>query len=224
MIRVAGADVAGGKWVAVVLEDGRFAGALVSPTLEQLYDALGPVATIAVDIPIGLPADGRDYPRPADTEARRFISPRHSSVFSAPARPVLDAKTYQEANRLHKELTGKGISQQSWALKAKILEAEALCSQHSNIIEVHPEVSFRAMNDAPLEFSKKQWNGQSERRSLLDRHGIHIPDNLPEQAGHVPPDDILDAAAAAWTAQRFAAGQSRSLPAQPVEGSGVIWY
>jgi predicted RNase H-like nuclease len=121
-------------------------------------------------------------------------------------------------------MTGKGLSILSWSLKAKILEAEDLCSRHNDVIEAHPEVSFRAIKGTALEFSKKAWNGQDDRRRLLELVGIRILDVLPGKSGKVPPDDILDAAAAAWTAHRFALGQAKSLPAKPVEGSGTIWY
>ncbi len=224
MTRVAGADITKGKWVAVILEDGLFSCAVLSPTLKDLQKAIGPVVFLAVDIPIGLPEDGRHYPRPSDVEAKKFIQPRGSSVFYTPPRPVFDEKTHKAANRLHRKMTGKGLSILSWSLKAKILEGEGLCSRHNNVIEAHPEVSFRAMKGAPLEFSKKSWNGQDQRRRLLELVDIRIPDVLPEKPGHVPPDDILDAAAAAWTAHRFALGQAKSLPAQAVEDSGPIWY
>ena len=71
--------------------------------------------------------------------------------------------------------------------------------------EVHPEVSFHALAGRPLAASKRQWNGQMERRALLAGVGIRIPDALGE-AGTVAVDDILDAAAAAWSAGRIASG------------------
>jgi predicted RNase H-like nuclease len=53
-----------------------------------------------------------------------------------------------------------------------------------------------------------------------------LPDNL-GAAGAVPCDDILDAAAAAWSAHRIAKGIASSLPdpAQFVDGQSIaIWY
>ncbi|NUP38908.1 MAG: DUF429 domain-containing protein, partial [Streptomyces sp.] len=47
-------------------------------------------------------------------------------------------------------------------------------------------------------------------------------------AGRVPPDDVLDAAAAAWSAHRIALGTAASLPDPPEttrDGLPVaIWY
>ena len=78
MTLVAGADVAKGRWVIVVLEDGRFKRAQVAEHLIQLRARIGPVEILALDIPIGLPQGGSDWPRPADLGARDFIGPRRS--------------------------------------------------------------------------------------------------------------------------------------------------
>jgi hypothetical protein len=51
-----------------------------------------------------------------------------------------------------------------------------------------------------------------------------LPDDLGE-AGVVPVADVLDAAAVAWSARRFAAGEARSFPAAASPGDRqVIWY
>ena len=91
---------------------------------------------------------------------------------------------------------------------------------------MHPEVSFHALARRPAA-SKRQWNGQMERRALLAGVGIRIPDVLGE-AGTVAVDDILDAAVAAWSAGRIAAGEAVSLPSPPERDDGgrpiAIWY
>ena len=227
MTRVVGADVAKGSWVFVILEDGKFAGAGVVAHLIQLRQRTGPVEMLALDIPIGLPEAGVDWPRAADLEARDFIGPRRSSVFAAPPRRVLNPTVYSKANQLHQDLTGKGLSRQTWGLRDRILEAAFYVSENPTTVEVHPEVCFRAMKGSPLAQAKKSWNGQMERRALLHSHGIDLPDHL-EDAGLVPPDDLLDAAAAAWTARRIATGDANVLPGSAAGCSatrrGVIWY
>ena len=95
------------------------------------------------------------------------------------------------------------------------------------IIEVHPEVCFRAMKGRPLDDSKHTWNGQTERRRLIAGAGIDFPDHIPD-AGKVPSDDLFDAAAAAWSAWRVAQGNAKVLP-ESAAGCGktrraVIWY
>ena len=46
-------------------------------------------------------------------------------------------------------LSGKGISAQSYALRVKILEVEAVAESDTRVFEVQPEVSFRAMAGKP---------------------------------------------------------------------------
>ena len=54
-----------------------------------------------------------------------------------------------------------------------------------------------------------------------------LPDQL-EDAGTVPPDDLLDAAAAAWTAWRVVRGKAEVLPESAmgcdINKRGVIWF
>ena len=225
---IAGADVVKGRWICVVLENGCFNTVQVVDSLRQIPEVLGPIDLLALDIPIGLPADGTDWPRPADLAARAFIRPLSSSVFTTPPRPVYDVPSYSAANALHRQLTTKGLSRQTWALRAKILEAEAFIADHPNTIEVHPEVCFRAMKGEPLKYSKKTWNGQMERRALLAAQGIELPEQLDEITGKVPPDDLLDATAAAWTAWRCAEGRGEALSGSDSESTlidrGLIWF
>jgi predicted RNase H-like nuclease len=79
------------------------------------------------------------------------------------------------------------------------------------IIEAHPEASFCELNGAPLEHSKRTYNGMMQRMRLLERSGISVPTELGE-IGQVSVDEVLDAAAVAWTADRYAHAQARSLP------------
>ena len=140
---------------------------------------------------------------------------------------MIEAETYAEAREIAKQRFGAGISTQAYALRSKILEVDAVAQSDDRIIEVHPEVSFRELAGTHLLHSKRTWNGQMERRRLLEGAGINLPDRLTE-AGSAPVDDVLDAAVCAWTAARFAAGQARSLPDPPeVNDQGremVIWY
>jgi predicted RNase H-like nuclease len=62
---------------------------------------------------------------------------------------------------------------------------------------------------------------------LLAEAGIVIPDDL-GHAGTAGADDILDAAVAAWSASRIAAGNAISLPDPPQFDTNnrkvAIWY
>jgi len=199
MTVVAGADVAKGRWVVVVLENGEFKLALIERTIADVLDVVGEFSVLAVDIPIGLPR-GRGHRR-CDVEAKALLKAKASSVFFAPPHRVILEPIYERANLLSKTEYRRGISRQAYGLRAKILEVAPFALQDDRIIEAHPEVCFHTMKGGPLEYSKKTWNGQMERRSLLETQGIKIRNQL-DAAGSVPPDDLLDAAAAAWTAWR----------------------
>jgi predicted RNase H-like nuclease len=203
---IAGVDRYRRGWVAVGLDPLEVC---VAPLLASLVSS---AVCVGVDMPIGVPDAGE---READRLARQFVGPRWSSVFMTPPRPALEAETYAAANAIARSLNGgKGISQQAWALRHTIFEVEAL--NDPRVIEVHPEVSFREMHGSPLAHAKSSWNGQMLRRRILAGHGIELPDELGE-AGAVPVDDVLDAAAVAWSARRYARGEASSL-------AGVIWY
>jgi predicted RNase H-like nuclease len=209
-VRVAGVDGTKGGWVAIVLEEGRFAGDLLCRPIETDFAELADVDVIAIDVPIGF------GPRQADTRARAFLTGAASTVFSTPSRDVL----VRPFGR------GMGVPAQAHALGPRILHVTDLARSDSRFREVHPEVSFRAMNGGQaLRYRKKSAGGALERTELLRRHGIEL-DGLGATAVS-PLDDVLDAAAAAWTAQRIAAGSAHSLPDQPelVDGYPIaIWY
>jgi len=218
---VLGIDWARPRWVAVVLADGAAARVLADGDLPALGGRFPDAACVGVDMPIGLPEAGE---RAADAEARRFVGARRSSVFMTPPAAVLSADSYTEANAIAAQRSEKGISQQAWGLRVNIGRVAAVAATDPRVIEVHPEVSFAALAGGQMRASKITWNGQMDRRAALVRAGIVLPDDLGE-AGLVPVADVLDAAAVAWSARRFAAGEARSFPAAASPGDRqVIWY
>ena len=92
--------------------------------------------------------------------------------------------------------------------------------------EVHPEVSFRAMNGSrPLNYRKRLAAGALKRADLLRKEGIDLAESA--DTASAPLDDVLDAAAAAWSADRIFRGIAASLPATPEQLDGypvAIWY
>jgi Protein of unknown function (DUF429) len=61
------------------------------------------------------------------------------------------------------------------ALGSRILHVSELAKSDPRIYEVHPELSFRAMNEGtPLGYRKKSAGGALERIELLRRHGIDL--------------------------------------------------
>ncbi|WP_351227034.1 DUF429 domain-containing protein [Streptomyces sp. NPDC002133] len=233
VVTVLGVDACAAGWVGVELRDGRFAGARLSSDLRSLLREApvtgggGDFGVVAVDMPLGLLDTGW---RQADTEAAALLGRLRSSVFRVPPHAVWQEEEYEAANRRCRELTGTGLSRQSWGLAVKLREANGCLADAGSdrLFEVHPEVSFRALaGGQSLPHRKKSWAGQMARRSLLEAAGVVIPDGLGD-VGRVAPDDVLDAAAAAWSAHRIALRRARSLPDPPqrdARGRQVaIWY
>jgi predicted RNase H-like nuclease len=222
-LRVAGLDGFREKWLAVVLENGRFADARVFATAAEAFERFADCAAIGIDVPIGLP----DHPpRQADLEARRAVGRRWQSVFPTCSRAVTEQPTHEEAILLARRRHEAAPSAQAFGLFAKIRAVEQLLESYQQVFEVHPEVSFAALNGGPLAAGKRTWNGANRRRELLAHGGIELPDDLGD-SGLAPADDVLDAAAVAWTARRIAAGKAGSLPDPPelIGGRPVaIWY
>ena len=222
--RVTGIDGCKTGWVAVTLAGGPGRAGLpaVRVTVARTLDQLALDGVIGIDMPLGLLAEGW---RTADLLARRALGRRGSCVFAIPPRPVWAAPDYPAANLRCRELTGRGLSAQAWGLRARLLEADRF--RHGCVhplYEVHPELSFTGLSGAPLQESKHSAAGLARRRVLLAQAGIELPAAVPGAAA----DDLLDAAAVAWSARRIAAGAAVVLtdPAQRGDdGSEIgIWY
>lgn len=168
--------------------------------------------TIAVDIPIGLSVRGW---RICDLQARELLRDiRRSSVFRAPVAAALDAESWEEANQISFQTDHVGLSRQTDAIRNKIREVQQFLQSHpeSTVIEVHPELCFYAMNgNAPLMDGKKRDEGKAERHRLLRDTLVEIDLRVVDRK-KATIDDVLDAAAAAWTAERFATGRHEVLP------------
>jgi len=219
-LRVAGADIWKGRWVIVVLENGRFELALVAMSLQEVFQyELEDAAIIGVDVPIGLPRLGQR--RLADQLARDYVGPRWPSVFPAPPEAMVRAASYSEAMALSPR-EGPKISAQAFALRKAILEVQTLALSDGRIHEVHPEVSFVcANNDQHLKWPKTSWNGVFQRKQILADQGLRIPEDL-GVAGGAGTADVLDAAIVAWTADRIARRRAAAFPPGS-ERIGAIW-
>jgi predicted RNase H-like nuclease len=211
-VKVAGVDGCRGGWMCALAGSNGSFELTVRPTFAEVLGL--DAAVVGIDIQIGLPDDS---PRPADAAARKFVGPRRSSVFPTPPRPVLEAATYAEACDRARALTGRAISKQAYAIRHRILEVDVLAGADERVIEVHPEVSFRALAGRPLA-SKHTSEGRRERLELVTQCYLGFPEVPRSLLG-----DALDAAVVAWTAARYARGEARSLP-EGGERIGSIWY
>lgn len=211
-----GVDACKAGWAAICWSDDAITG-FFAPTINELVTQTRrehELAIIAIDMPIGLPDTSV---RSADGLARKLIGARGSSVFNTPLRAALEAESFAEALAISRELSGVGLSKQSYALRKKAFEVDTFVrSTDLRVVEVHPEVCFMEMNDSrPLRDPKRTWAGLQTRVQLLKQAGVQIPDELGLLGSKALPDDIVDACAAAWTARRVLGGRGFCIPGTP---------
>ena len=218
-----GLDGCRGGWIAVYW-DGFADSSPKVRVLRNIQDLeMSNIGVCAIDIPIGFMDTVVEGGRLAEREARAFLKGKTSSVFSAPCRKALGAKSFEEALALNKENSqprGLGLSRQSAALIPKLKEVDDFITVEFQdwIFESHPEVAFAIMNGNSAVISKKRLKaGASERIELLRANGFPI-DNLVEPNGAGQDwftDDLIDACACAWSARRIFEGRAVSFPADP---------
>jgi predicted RNase H-like nuclease len=100
-------------------------------------------------------------------------------------------------------ITGKGLSQQAWGIAPKIKQIDDAITPDRQqwAFEVHPEVCFWALaGNRPVAHRKKTDTGVNERLALLREVFPNIQRHFEDRPPGVGKDDLLDAAAAAWTA------------------------
>src|SRR5262249_3385729 len=210
-----GVDACRRGWIAGGAERAG-TGAYLAGTIQALVaraQAGGPLAVVAVDMPIGLADRGQ---RRADVLARAEVGPLWASVFMTPAREALLAADHAAASAINRRLTGHGISIQAFALQPKLPEVEQWArATAGRVAEVHPEVCFARLAGAPLTARKSSWAGIEQRRALLAGAGIPLAGDLGPAGTFAGVDDVLDAGAAAWAARRILSGDARPIPDPP---------
>lgn len=178
-------------------------------------------ATVAIDVPIGLPtAVGA---RLCDQEARSRLGKRWMCVFAPPDRELfgLDFEAarqvvYQRRAAAPGE-TFHVLSRQSVQITPKIAEVDRALREHPArqewLIEVHPEVSFRELAGGDLP-PKKKAAGRACRLSLLRDVFADVDQRLETARWlrrEVAHDDMLDGYVALWSALRFSRGRDDHL-------------
>lgn len=230
-----GVDGAGSGWIGVRRKDDGLEWHWFE-NAEHVIRKNPRAGVITVDIPIGL---AESDARPSDRLAREFVGGlRASSVFSAPIRSVLGAATRREASDAQERVDGRGLAAQAFALFPKIRQWDHLVRTDENVRakvrEIHPEVSFAAMRGGKgcgVVEPKRTPEGQRIRSELLaSRFGRATVDDLLRDVPKklAAPDDVLDALAALWSAERILAGAAQTLPSPvAIDSVGLImaiWY
>ncbi len=202
---VLGVDGWRGAWVGALLE-GRSVRLLALADVAAVLAVPG-VELVAIDMPIGLSDDGV---RACDVEAAGLLRPTGaaSSVFPTPVRAVLATDDYAEARAISRAATRppRAPSAQAFMLVRSIRALDdALGAPPSDrVVEVHPELAFR-LGLGGVTARKGTAVGTVQRLRAL-RVVMDVEDALAAAPTGVPMVDALDACAAAWSAQRVAAG------------------
>ena len=235
MAHIAGVDGCKGGWIAIRkdVRSGEISSEVYSSG-RQLFSQSPNVRVLALDIPIGLTDSG---PRRCDILARQMLGqPRGSSVFPAPIRSALTASDRKEADSISRSVDEKGVGAQAFGLYPRIREIDEIMRSgelaRGYIYEVHPELCFMAWNDGqPILESKKSHQGMITRFGLAKSHFREATVRSVRQrhpASLVADDDIYDAFAALWTAERIHLGIAKVIPDPPETDSfglpTAMWY
>jgi threonine dehydratase len=230
-VKSVGVDGCKGGWVAC-WQQGNTVRFQVFATFDLIIRDF-PQATIAVDMPIGLPDKIGAGGRGPEALARKLLKGKSSSVFSMISRrAAADGAGYTETCRLARQdsMPPRGISKQGFNILPKVRELDELLGSNSQlqgrVFETHPELALAVLTGAPVLEKKTQKNGQMMRIEILRKFGLPIVEPLPRLAG-AKPDDTIDAAICLLVAKRILSGNAISLPAQPaLDSLGIpiaIW-
>ena len=214
---VLGVDGWRGRWVGALLE-GRTVRLLDLADVRAVL-AVPDVDVIAIDMPIGLSEDGV---RACDIEARRLLVGAASSVFPTPVRAVLATDDYAKAREISRARTDppRAPSAQAFQLVKAIRDLDDALGEppSDGVVEVHPELAFRAIDPA-IRDRKGSARGTIQRLRAL-REVMDVEDALAEAPSGVPVVDALDACAAAWSAQRIANGTAETVGDGSIDSRG----
>jgi predicted RNase H-like nuclease len=171
---VVGADACPAGWLATTLNDGTVTVDTYGQ-FEQVRDSHTDADRILVDIPIGLPSDGR---RRCDTLAKDLLGCRGMSVFYTPSESAIQYEDYEDAKEEHEEDIAHGLIMQAHNLRDKIREVRAVVGDDYDglVRESHPELCFAALNGQPIAYAKSSYG---RAKLFLIRRDPGTRDTLP---------------------------------------------
>ncbi len=224
---VVGVDGCKTGWIAISLGDRKDPEGHYLPTIDALESLASEADAVAIDMPIGLPAEGV---READRRAREFLGARRNSVFLTPVRDAIEAQTHALATQAAVIRTGSGVSQQAYALGKKILEVERwLPHRRVGCTRCTRRCRSPSCSGPRRRLRRRPVPVMVERRRALEAAGVSLDSVGAESfaAARASVDDMLDATVAAWSAARIARGAARSFPDPPqIDASGrrmAVW-
>ena len=202
-IKYVGVDGCKAGWIGIGLADDGCPKVEVCEDISDIVASFKDACVILVDIPIGLPEDGKPVFRVCDKEARGLLGKRLNSVFLVPSRRFANealenedwgyrkaeemkyAERHRNASKWSQDRYGKGIAAQAFGITRKIGEMDEYLPKHlgadspmPTIREVHPEICFWALNggnpDSAMATSKKEPLGFCERIDVLRRCARYV--------------------------------------------------
>ncbi len=145
-------------------------------------------------------------------------------------RVALTASSREEASAITSAIDGRRVGAQAWGIYRKVREVDDQMRNNERarevVREVHPEICFWAWAGRdPMKHSKRDSAGRAERLALVEAWlgaGVMERARGAISRGQLADDDILDACAALWTANRIQVGVAETLPASPpVDACGL---
>ena len=229
MTTVIGIDGCRAGWITAKILDNQLISFQIIENLNDDYLKQSNLTHIGIDIPLQLSHTGK---RLAEIEARGLLKKRACTIFSPPTLNALRAKNYIDACEVNFKECGKRISKQSWNLFPKIKEAHKFLENNSisklEVFEVHPELSFMAMNDMNLiEASKKTETGKEIRIKLIQKFFPNFSfESVRNQykKNQVLDDDILDSISVLWSTQRIVDNIAQFVPKDPEKINMRIYF
>jgi predicted RNase H-like nuclease len=214
-------------WSAFWLETDGSYGFAVYPSITAIMSDHHDAACILIDIPIGLPETPAEAAARPDSELRRQLKKKSSSVFNTPCRQAVYCHNKQAAKSSNQAVLHKSLSEQSLGFMGKIREVDEFLRRNpqynGKLRESHPEYAFALLNNGqPLISKKDETDGLAERRLVLegffentDRAWSEISLQYPKQLL----DDFLDAMVLAVMGAWGLHNGFATIPAQPVKDS-----
>nr|WP_242987708.1 DUF429 domain-containing protein [Anaerobacterium chartisolvens] len=228
-----GIDGCRAGWVAVNITKEGFEVELYKSIVE-ICSKYSDSDSILVDMPIGLP-ESIDEIRP-DAEARKIIAGRSSCIFNTPCRQSVYTEDYFEASSINKQVLGKGLSKQSFAICNNIREIDELLEKvpefKEKIKESHPEICFAMLQSTgpykePIYESKHTEEGQYARFTVLEQYYDRAADFVQYIHGHPRlskiSEDCIDALCLAVTGMLGIKNGFRTVPEKPMcDSRGIL--
>jgi len=170
---------------------------------------------ILVDVPLGC-VNSIDQCRPEPC-LRKHMKKKASSVFNAPALQCFEVSSYEDVNRVNREVLGKGISKQTFHIMPMIKTVNdfVLKYPHLNIHESFPEFVFMIMKGDVCVYSKHTKAGIDERVSILKSKLPEVGPQLDHALSAFPSafhQDIVDASSLAICAYLIDKNGRRTIP------------